>query len=46
MAFAELSLKVLSEGAEPGGRVFAVNSGTASFPTSTPGLCFFFCVWM
>ena len=37
---AGFGLKVLSEGAEPGGRVFAVNSGTASLPTSTPGLCF------
>lgn len=40
MVLAELGLKVLSGGAEPGGRVFAVNSGTAALPTSTPGLCF------
>ena len=40
MALAELGLKVLSEGADPGGTVLAVNSGTTSLPTSTPGLCF------
>lgn len=40
MALAELDLKVLSEGADPGGTVLAVNSGTTSLPTSTPGLCF------
>lgn len=40
MMLAELGLKVLSEGAEPGGRVLAVNSGTTSLPTSMPGLCF------
>lgn len=40
MALAELGWKVLSEGADPGGTVVAVNSGTTSLPTSTPGLCF------
>jgi hypothetical protein len=31
--------KVLLAGAEPAGRTFALNSGTASLPTRTPGLC-------
>jgi len=34
-----LGAKVRSLGAEPGGRVLAWNSGTASLPTRTPGLC-------
>ncbi len=34
-----LGAKVRSLGAEPAGRVLAWNSGTASLPTSTPGLC-------
>lgn len=34
-----LGSKVRSAGAEPGGRVLAENSGTASLPTRTPGLC-------
>lgn len=35
-----LGLKVLSAGAEPGGRVLAENSGAVSLPTRTPGLCY------
>ncbi len=31
--------KVRSVGAEPGGRVLALNSGAVSLPTRTPGLC-------
>lgn len=34
-----LGLKVLDAGALPGGRVLALNSGAASLPTRTPGLC-------
>ena len=34
-----LGLKVLDAGALPAGRVWALNSGAASLPTSTPGLC-------
>lgn len=34
-------LKVRSAGAEPGGRVLAENSGTASLPTRVPGACWF-----
>ncbi len=34
-----LGRKVRSAGAEPGGRVLAENSGAASLPTLTPGLC-------
>ena len=34
-----LGLKARSAGAEPGGRVLALNSGAASLPTRTPGLC-------
>ena len=37
-----LGLKVRSAGAEPGGRVLAWNSGAASLPTRTPGLCYMF----
>lgn len=40
MALAELGWKALSDGADPGGTVLAVNSGTTSLRTSTPGLCF------
>lgn len=36
-----LGWKVRSEGAEPGGRVLAENSGALSLPTSTPGLCYY-----
>ena len=34
-----LGANVRSRGAEPGGKVLAENSGTASLPTWTPGLC-------
>lgn len=34
-----LGVKVREEGALPGGRVLAWNSGAASLPTRTPGLC-------
>ena len=34
-----LGWKVLEGGALPGGSVFAWNSGAASLPTRTPGLC-------
>lgn len=34
-----LGAKVRSAGAVPGGRVLAWNSGAASLPTRTPGLC-------
>ena len=35
-----LGWKVFEAGAEPGGRVLALNSGAASLPTRTPGLCY------
>lgn len=34
-----LGVNVRSDGAEPGGRVCALNSGTASLPTRTPAWC-------
>ena len=34
-----LGWKVDSAGAEPGGRVLALNSGAASLPTLRPGWC-------
>ena len=34
-----LGWKVRSAGAEPAGSVLALNSGAASLPTRTPGLC-------
>lgn len=34
-----LGVNVRSDGAEPGGRVCALNSGTVSLPTRTPGWC-------
>ena len=34
-----LGAKVRSGGALPGGKVLAWNSGAASLPTRTPGLC-------
>jgi hypothetical protein len=34
-----LLVYVALAGAEPAGRTFALNSGTASLPTRTPGLC-------
>lgn len=40
-----LGLKVFEAGAEPGGRVWALNSGAASLPTRTPGLCCGESVW-
>jgi len=35
----ELGVKVLEEGALPGGRVVAWKSGAVSLPTWRPGLC-------
>lgn len=39
MSEVALGVNVRSAGALPGGRVLALNSGAASLPVSTPGLC-------